>query len=61
MNYAAMLVDHVESGAECSIACIEVPRKDATGFGVIAVDANSRVTDFVEKPADPPYVRALRL
>ena len=26
MNYAAMLVDHVESGAECSIACIEVPR-----------------------------------
>ncbi|WP_245664222.1 sugar phosphate nucleotidyltransferase, partial [Candidatus Propionivibrio aalborgensis] len=54
MNYAAMLVDHVESGAECTLACIEVPRKDATGFGVIAVDASGRVTDFVEKPADPP-------
>jgi len=54
MNYAAMLVDHVESGAECTIACIEVPRKDATGFGVMAVDENRRVTDFVEKPADPP-------
>ena len=54
MNYAAMLVDHVESGAECTVACIEVPRKDATGFGVMAVDSSLKITDFVEKPADPP-------
>jgi len=54
MNYAAMLVDHVESGAECTIACIEVPRKDATGFGVMAVDSSLKITDFVEKPLDPP-------
>lgn len=54
MNYAAMLVDHVESGAECSIACIQVPRKDARGFGVMAVGENGVITDFVEKPADPP-------
>ena len=54
MNYDSMLVDHVESGAECSIACIEVPRKDATGFGVMAVDENRRITEFIEKPADPP-------
>ena len=54
MNYVSMLVDHVESGAECSIACIEVPRKDATGFGVMAVDENRRITEFIEKPADPP-------
>ena len=56
MNYAAMLVDHVESGAECTVACIEVPRKDASDFGVIAVDASRRITEFVEKPADPPAV-----
>ena len=54
MNYVSMLVDHVESGAECSIACIEVPRKDASGFGVMAVDENRRITEFIEKPADPP-------
>ena len=54
MNYAVMLVDHVESGAECSVACIEVPRKDATGFGVMAVNESGQITDFVEKPADPP-------
>ena len=54
MNYAAMLVDHAESGAECTVACIEVPRAEASGFGVMAVDSNNRITDFIEKPADPP-------
>ncbi len=54
MNYAVMLVDHVESGAECTVACIEVPRQEASGFGVMAVDENGLITDFIEKPADPP-------
>lgn len=54
MNYAEMLADHVESGAECTVACIEVPRTEASGFGVMAVDENRRITAFVEKPADPP-------
>ncbi len=54
MNYAVMLVDHVESGAECTVACIEVPRREASGFGVMAVDENGLITDFIEKPADPP-------
>ena len=54
MNYAAMLVDHAESGAECTVACIEVPRAEASGFGVMAVDSSGRITDFIEKPADPP-------
>jgi glucose-1-phosphate adenylyltransferase len=31
-----------------------VPRAEASGFGVMAVDASWRITDFVEKPADPP-------
>lgn len=56
MSYAAMLVDHVESGAECTVACIEVPRKEASGFGVMAVDASQKITAFVEKPADPPPI-----
>jgi glucose-1-phosphate adenylyltransferase len=54
MNYASLLADHVQSGAECTVACIEVPRKEASGFGVMAVAADRRITDFVEKPADPP-------
>jgi glucose-1-phosphate adenylyltransferase len=54
MDYSIMLADHVEKGAQCSVACIEVPIKDATGFGVMAVDPSGRITNFVEKPANPP-------
>ncbi|MBT9597459.1 MAG: glucose-1-phosphate adenylyltransferase [Vitreoscilla sp.] len=56
MNYALMLADHVAKGRECTVACIEVPREEAKGFGVMAVDADWNITDFVEKPADPPSV-----
>jgi glucose-1-phosphate adenylyltransferase len=54
MDYEQMLAQHVESGADVTVGCIEVPRMDARGFGVMAVDANDRITAFVEKPADPP-------
>jgi glucose-1-phosphate adenylyltransferase len=49
-----MLADHVASGCECTVGCIEVPREEATAFGVMAVDERLRITAFVEKPADPP-------
>ncbi len=54
MDYSIMLADHIEKGAQCTVACIEVPIKDAQGFGVMSVDASSRITNFVEKPAHPP-------
>jgi glucose-1-phosphate adenylyltransferase len=54
MNYALMLADHVERGAQVTVGCIEVPRSDASAFGVMAIDPSRRIIDFVEKPADPP-------
>jgi glucose-1-phosphate adenylyltransferase len=54
MNYALMLADHVAKGRECTVACLAVPREEATAFGVMAVDENNMIIDFVEKPADPP-------
>jgi glucose-1-phosphate adenylyltransferase len=54
MDYEVMLNQHCEQGADVTIACLEVPRMEASGFGVMAVDQHHRVTDFVEKPADPP-------
>jgi glucose-1-phosphate adenylyltransferase len=54
MNYALMLVDHVERGAQVTVGCIEVPRKEASAFGVMAVGDDRQITQFVEKPADPP-------
>ena len=54
MNYGAMLRFHVEKDARCTVACFEVPLAEASAFGVMAVDAEGRVTDFVEKPPKPP-------
>ena len=54
MNYALMLADHVAKGRDCTVGCIAVPRAEASAFGVMAVDAKHMVTEFVEKPADPP-------
>ncbi len=54
MDYGVMLRQHVESGADVTVGCIEVPRIEAQGFGVMRVDASDRILDFVEKPTDPP-------
>ena len=56
MDYELMLQQHCEAKADVTIGCLVVPRMEATGFGVMAVDANDTITDFVEKPADPPGI-----
>ena len=56
MDYELMLQQHVNSGADVTIGCLEVPRMEATGFGVMAVDGADRITAFVEKPKDPPAI-----
>lgn len=53
MDYGKMLACHVEKGADVTVGCIEVPLAEATGFGVMAVDAASNITEFAEKPAHP--------
>ena len=55
-DYSLMLLDHVESGAKCTVGCIEVPRMEATALGVMHVDENRRITAFLEKPRDPPSI-----
>jgi glucose-1-phosphate adenylyltransferase len=54
MDYERMLRQHCEQNADVTVGCLEVPRMEATGFGVMAVDANDRITSFLEKPKDPP-------
>ena len=56
MDYELMLRQHVNSGADVTVGCLVVPRAEATGFGVMAVDADDNITSFVEKPADPPGI-----
>ncbi|HEY1709354.1 MAG TPA: glucose-1-phosphate adenylyltransferase [Rhizomicrobium sp.] len=54
MDYELMLQQHSTQGADVTVACLEVPRATASDFGVMAVDTNDRIIDFVEKPDDPP-------
>jgi glucose-1-phosphate adenylyltransferase len=54
MDYEQMLQQHVEQNADVTVACLEVPRAEASGFGVMHVDAEDRIISFLEKPKDPP-------
>ncbi len=54
MDYEIMIRQHVETGADVTVGCLTVPRKEASAFGVMAVDKTGRVTSFLEKPKDPP-------
>ena len=54
MNYARMIDYHRDNRADLTIACLPVPRSQSHEFGVMLVDADHRVVNFVEKPKDPP-------
>jgi len=53
MDYEIMLRQHVDTDADVTIGCLEVPRMEASAFGVMHVDGRDRVIEFVEKPKDP--------
>jgi len=54
MNYAEMIAFHRERNADLTIASLQVPRVQASEFGVMDVDDEGRVVSFLEKPKDPP-------
>lgn len=53
MDYGAMIAEHVESGADMTVGCIEVDIETAKAFGVMGVDDDYKVTEFSEKPDNP--------
>jgi glucose-1-phosphate adenylyltransferase len=54
MDYEPMLQMHYERQADVTVGCIEVPRGEASAFGIIQIDATDRIVEFLEKPKDPP-------
>lgn len=54
MDYLAMLDFHLSKGADLTVAAVPAPRREASAFGILHVDADQRVINFLEKPADPP-------
>ena len=53
MNYRALLARHKESGADATIAVIDVPIEEASRFGILSADEAGMITDFEEKPKNP--------
>ena len=56
MDYEAMVEEHIATGANLTLACMDVPRSKASDFGIVAVDEQNIVRSFVEKPIDPPSI-----
>src|SRR5579872_2743366 len=56
MDYARMLRSHRERGAAVTVAAIEVPIAEGPRFGIVAIDEQERITDFKEKPKEPPSI-----
>jgi len=54
MDPSQMVERHIETGASVTVAGIRVPRSEATAFGCIDSDETGRITEFLEKPAEPP-------
>lgn len=53
MDYSVMIDEHVRSGADVTVGSLPVSLAEGTQFGVMQIDANQRVVQFREKPADP--------
>jgi len=61
MDYRDMIRQHVETGAELTIATIPVVREAAKGFGIMLTDEDRRIRQFVEKPKDDAILDSLRI
>ena len=53
MDYDKMLQAHKDTGADCTIACMEVPIKEASRFGILNTNPDGSIYEFEEKPAKP--------
>jgi glucose-1-phosphate adenylyltransferase len=53
MDYDKMLAAHKENGADCTIACMQVPMKEASRFGILNTNPDGTIYEFEEKPKQP--------
>lgn len=56
MDYEIMLEEHVNAGADVTVGCLQVSKEEAKAFGVMHVDTSDQITDFLEKPDNPPPI-----
>src|SRR5512134_543251 len=61
MDFRRIITQHVETNADLTIATIPVSRDAAQSLGIMEINAERRITRFVEKPKDPAVLDTLRL
>lgn len=61
MDFRDLLAQHVESGADVSIATKPMPKDAAGSLGIMQIDSNRQIVRFVEKPKDPEVLDSLKL
>lgn len=54
MDYDMLIDFHEENNADATVCVIRVPMDEASRYGIMAVDEQNHIVDFVEKPANPP-------
>ncbi len=61
MDFRQIINQHIETGAELTVATIPVERPAVSGLGIMQIDANRRITRFVEKPSEPAVQDSLKI
>jgi glucose-1-phosphate adenylyltransferase len=61
MDYRTLVAQHIQTGADVTLATIPVERREAESLGIMQMDATSRITRFVEKPKDPAVQDSLMI
>ncbi len=54
MDYAKLILDHISHDDPLTIACVPIPKEQASAYGIMQVNNEGLVTGFVEKPKNPP-------
>ncbi len=61
MDFRRIIQQHAETNADITIATLPVRRVETPALGIMQIDAQRRITRFVEKPHDPAVQDSLRV
>lgn len=61
MDYSDIVQQHVDSGADVTIAAMPIPEDQVKGLGLMRVNDDLSINEFVEKPTDPKVIRSLAI
>ena len=61
MDFSKVIGQHIKNDAEVTVATIPVDREAATGFGIMQIDADRQIREFVEKPQETDVIDSLRI